>query len=179
MERDIRREDIWRRLARLLARFTTTPLSEDCRILQDLGIGGDDAGEFLDAVHQTFGTRFDGFVFSAYFPDDGEAAGEEWFRRLGFRDSRKTLTVGHLLDVIQRGVWFEPPAQDVFRPAGGPARRLAVRGVVALVLPLAYVLVAVGAGEAFGFAPATSLLLFGLPAAAVLAMLLWRRLPAN
>ena len=51
--------------------------------------------------------------------------------------------------------------------------------VVAVVLPLAYVLVAVGAGEAFGLASGVSLLLLGLPVAAVLATILWRRLPAN
>ena len=164
----------------MLAQFAVKgSFSEDCRVLQDLNIAGDDADEFLEAVHDAFGTRFDGFVFGDYFPNDDEIGGERWLRRLGFRDGRKVLTVGHLLDVIQHGIWFEPPVQDVFEPMGSPARRLAVRGLVVVVLPLAYVLVAVGAGEAFGLAPGVSFLLLGLPVAAVLAAVLWRRLPAN
>jgi hypothetical protein len=179
MEPLVSREEVWRRLKPLLARFSARPLSEDCRLLQDLDIDGDDAGEFLETVQRTFGTRFDGFLFGAYFPDEDEAGSERWLRRLGFCDSCKALTVGHLLDVIQRGTWFEPPAQDVFVPAGGRARRAGVRGLVAVVLPLAYVLVAVGTGEAFGLAPGISVLLLGLPVAVVLAIVLWRRLPAN
>ena len=177
----ISRDDAWRRLKPLLAQVSAHqwPISEDCRILQDLNLGGDDAAEFLDAVHDTFGTRFEGFVFNAYFPNETETMGEMWFRRLGFCDDRKAMTVGHLLDVIQRGAWFEPPAQDVAMPTGNRLRRYVVRGLVVVILPLAYVLAVVGAGEAFGLAPGTSYLLLGPPVAAVLAAVLWRRLPTN
>lgn len=179
MELLLSRDEVWRRLEPVLARFTAKLLSEDCRILQDLGISGDDADEMLSEVRKAFGTRFDGFVFHDYFPSDDEAGGERWLRRLGFRDDRKALTVGHLLDVIRRGAWCEPPAPDDFVPSGSRLRRGMVRGLVVMVLPLAYVLVAVGAGETFGLAPDMSFLLLGLPVAAVLAMVLWRRLPAN
>jgi hypothetical protein len=180
MEQLFSRDEAWRRLRPLLAQFTTRGLhSEDCRILQDLHIGGDDAGEFLDEVHETFGTRFDGLVFSDYFPNLDETGSERWLRKLGFRDDRKVLTIGHLLDVIGRGAWFEPPPQDAPLPTGNRLRRHAIRGLVAGLLPLAYVLAAMGAGEALGFSPTVSFLLIGLPVAAVLAAVVWRRLPAN
>lgn len=174
--------NIRRALEPLLMKFGAKqpPFSDDCFLLQDLGIGGDDADEFLEAIHATFGTRFDGFAFATYFPDEHEAVGEHWFRRLGFKDTRKPFRLGHLVDVVQRGAWFEPPEQiEAALPSGGRIRRYAVRGAVAVGMPICYSLAAVGLGEAVGLSPGMSLLLFGLPAAAILAVILWRRLPAN
>ncbi|HKU64422.1 MAG TPA: DUF1493 family protein [Rhizomicrobium sp.] len=177
------RDKIRREIEALLAQAACrkAPFAEDTRILQDLNIGGDDADEFLEAIHEKFGTRFDGFEFTAYFPNEHEALGEYWVRRLGFQDTRKPVTMGHLTDVIQRGSWFEPPGQpSAFVPNGNLVRRYAVRGMVAIGMPICYSLAAVAVGAyGFGLSPGSSLLLFGFPAAAVLGVIMWRRLPAN
>jgi hypothetical protein len=158
-------------------------VSESARILQDLGIDGDDADEFLEAVHAKFGTRFDGFVFSTYFSNGEIGSGEGWLRRRGFEDRRKPLSVGHLLDVIIGGIWFDPPDQPVAFIKGSRLRRYAVRAFAAIRFPVFYSLAALALGEwigeTLGLARGIGLVLFGLPVAALLTAMMWRKLPAN
>jgi hypothetical protein len=158
-------------------------VSESTRILQDLGIDGDDADEFLEAVHAKFGTRFDGFVFSTYFSNGEIGSGEGWLRRRGFEDPRKPLSVGHLLDVIIGGAWFDPPDQPAVFIKGSRLQRYAVRAFAAMRFPVFYSLSALALGEwigeTLGLARGIGLVLFGLPVAALLTSMMWRKLPAN
>jgi hypothetical protein len=86
-------------------------VSRSTAIYHDLWIAGDDAGELLDAIHNRFGTDFHGLHFDRYFPNEGEVFPEHILKLLGFRKKAKwqRLTVGHLVDVIQKGAWFDPP----------------------------------------------------------------------
>jgi hypothetical protein len=63
------------------------------RLFHDLSIAGDDAGEFVDEVVETFGTSFEGFPFDQYFPDESEALLAHMSRRLGTGRVWKPLTV--------------------------------------------------------------------------------------
>jgi len=112
MEQVFSRDEIRTRLESFLRRIggKKKVISEKTLVLQDLGIGGDDAGELLDEIHASFGTRFDGFEFDLYFPNETEALGEHYARLLGFKSRRKPLPVGHLVSVIEHGQWFEPEA---------------------------------------------------------------------
>lgn len=182
MEQAATRRDIGEALKTLLAEFSVAhpPFDDKKRILQDLGIGGDDAEELLEEIHRKFGTRFKGFDCAEYFPGEHEAAGERWFRRLGFKDPYRPLRVEHLVDVIQQGCWFEPPPEAGPPPSGSQWRRYAVRGAVVLGMPICWTLMAVAIGEyGFGLSPGLSFLLFGIPAGAFFAIHMWRRLPVN
>ena len=158
-------------------------VSESTRILQDLGIDGGDADEFLEAVHAKFGTRFDGFVFSTYFSNGEIGNGEGWLRRRGFEDPRRPLTVGHLIDVIMRGVWFDPPDQSVTFVRGSRLHRYVVRGLMAALFPILFSGSALAfgewIGEQAGLARGVGLVLFGLPVAVLLTAMMWRKLPIN
>jgi Holliday junction resolvasome RuvABC DNA-binding subunit len=80
-------------------------------LYHDLSISGDDAFELLDAIHKNFGTVFTDFHFESYFPNETEAI---WYRIgkvFGFRDKKKRLTFGHLLEVTKVGRWFDPMMQ--------------------------------------------------------------------
>lgn len=47
-------------------------LTPDARILQDLGVDGDDAGDLLEHLHQKFGTDFSGIEnWTTYFNHEG------------------------------------------------------------------------------------------------------------
>ena len=87
-------------------------LSRSTAIYHDLWLGGDDAGELLEAIHHRFGTNFHEMHFDQYFPNEGEVFSEHILKLLGFRKKARwrRLTIGHLIDVIQKGAWFEPPA---------------------------------------------------------------------
>lgn len=75
-------------------------------IYDDLRISGDDAIELIERIHREFGTSFKSFRFPDYFPYESESLLYGVF--LLFAQSRKKpLTVGHLLDVVDRGEWFE------------------------------------------------------------------------
>jgi hypothetical protein len=88
-------------------------ISHSTAIYQDLRIAGDDAFELLEMISARFGTSFQGFDWRAYFPDELEAGLFHWGAILGIRDTkRRTLTVGHLLAVIERGAWFEATSSD-------------------------------------------------------------------
>ncbi len=87
-------------------------ISADAAIYHDLWLAGDDAGELLDDIHDRFGTDFRGMWFPTYFPSEGwESFSEHWLKLLGFRKKAywRRLTVGHLVAVVQKGTWFDPP----------------------------------------------------------------------
>lgn len=88
------------------------PIARSTAIYHDLWIGGDDAGELLEAVIDRFGTDFSGMRFDRYFPNEGlgEDFGERIVRWLGLKSKWQRLTVGHLVDVIQKDAWFDPPS---------------------------------------------------------------------
>lgn len=50
-----------------------------------------------------FGTRFEGFDFGMYFPNETEAVFWPIGGLLGWRHPKKEITVGHLLAVVERG----------------------------------------------------------------------------
>jgi hypothetical protein len=79
------------------------------RLYQDLRIMGDDADELFISIMERFGTSFAGINLSAYFPGE-YAAGYLYLASLfGMPDrKRRSLTVQHLLAVINRGEWFDP-----------------------------------------------------------------------
>jgi Protein of unknown function (DUF1493) len=76
-----------------------TVIGDDTLILHDLGIGGDDAVDFLNDVAGEFETT--------YFPDETEALWLHWATLLGYRSKKRELSVRHLLDVIAMTHWFE------------------------------------------------------------------------
>lgn len=94
-------------LHRILA-DTKPPISDKLRLCQDLSIMGDDAYELLTRIIEHFGTRFEGFDFQTYFPNETEAAFWHIGRLIGWRYPKKEITVGHLVAVIERGHWFDP-----------------------------------------------------------------------
>lgn len=107
------REEILKELAPVLLKIggKKMPVSEATLIFHDLTIGGDDAAELIEEVHARYGTRFEGFKYETYFPNEVEDFWEYVGSLFGFkRTERKHFWVGHLIDVIQKGAWFEPPA---------------------------------------------------------------------
>ena len=83
-------------------------VSDAARLYHDLFISGDDAAHLLDKVHKIYGTRFDGFHFDSYFPDEAEAWMCHFARLLGLPSRRSSFTFGHLVRVVMAGRWMEP-----------------------------------------------------------------------
>lgn len=103
--------EIRRRLTATVAGFIATSrrIDDATCLYHDLGMAGDDADEFLMAVHTEFGTSFNGLRFELHFPDEGDAFFYQLAGILGYRSRRfRPCTVGHLIAVIERGHWFEP-----------------------------------------------------------------------
>ena len=75
----------------------------DPRVNFDLTIEGDDASDLLDEIHREFGTSFQGMDERKFFKDEGFEI-QLRFWRMG----KLPLTVRHLLQVVEKGVWFEP-----------------------------------------------------------------------
>jgi hypothetical protein len=90
------------------------PISRETRVYHDLLISGDDAVEVFDRVATAFSTSFKGFDFERYFPNETESL----FARVGLLFGwapYRIMTVGHLLDVVEAGAWFEPD-EEARRP---------------------------------------------------------------
>lgn len=83
-------------------------VSDDARLYHDLGISGDDAIDLINTINHEFGTSFDGFIFSLYFPSETESIYYNIFRLFGRQNRKKNLTFHHLLEVVRKGQWFEP-----------------------------------------------------------------------
>ena len=100
-------------VCKIVAHFAGMRAVTPCqRLYHDLKLTGDDAVELLEALHAKFGTAFTDFQFAEYFPNEGEAAVDGVERLLGFAEPRKPLTIGHLSEVVRRGAWFEPEADQ-------------------------------------------------------------------
>jgi hypothetical protein len=118
-------------------------IGDETRLYHDLSIAGEDAGELLDAIHKRFGTRFWGFDFEVYFPDESEA-GPGNLRLAVWDRPRRRFTFGHLVSVVERGRWFDPPdATAGERSSPAPlvkwVSRAALIGMALLVLfPVLY-----------------------------------------
>lgn len=77
---------------------------------KDLGISGDDGSEFLEKFLNEFKIDYD-----ADRVDPGKYFGDEGFGLIDFRiffgKKRKgpfyDLTIGHLIEVVKRGQWFD------------------------------------------------------------------------
>jgi hypothetical protein len=79
-------------------------------LYQDLFIVGDDAFELFMEITKRYGVSFTKLNFDAYFPSEPTALYYWVGSKLGFQDRKRgAVTVGHLLVVIERGEWFDPP----------------------------------------------------------------------
>lgn len=86
------------------------PIEGSTRLYHDLRISGDDAFELIDEIWKNFGTKFDGFKWDIYFPNESEALFFHICRIFGGDKKFRPLTFDHLLNVVRTGYWFEPPA---------------------------------------------------------------------
>jgi hypothetical protein len=90
-------------------------ITPSARLFHDLGIGGDDASDLLESVAKHFGTSFADMDFGAFFSNEGESSIYYWFMRIGlFRSQIRSMTVAHLVAVVSRGSWFEPPTKPAW-----------------------------------------------------------------
>ena len=101
-------EDAVLRILQDIAR-PSKAISASTLIYQDLLISGDDATELIDRIQKECGTSFQGFPFGDYFPDETESLFYRFLHLFG-RNSKKNLTVGHLLKVVEAGKWYEEAA---------------------------------------------------------------------
>ena len=75
----------------------------------DLRIGGDDAWELIERVHQVFGTSFVGLSLADFFPGENDPPGGFWLGKASEKPpDLRSFTFGHLLAVVECGHWFEP-----------------------------------------------------------------------
>ncbi len=85
-----------------------TKLDLTTRLHHDLRIDGDDAFELLQKIAARYGTKFDAMAFADFFPDETEALSYRLTSLLGWKSDKRSFTIGHLIDVIERGQWFDP-----------------------------------------------------------------------
>lgn len=84
--------------------------SDDC-LYHSYKLAGDDAWELLEGIYLQYGTVFEGFNFTDFFPSEGEVGSYAFLRFFGYKDKFKRLTFGHLVKVVEAGYWFEPLPQ--------------------------------------------------------------------
>jgi hypothetical protein len=88
-----------------IAAVRPSQLTPNVRLLDDLGVYGDDWDEFLRRIPEAQETDWTGFNYSDYF--DPEVSVIHYLRRLS-RLRRRPLTLAHVSAVLLRRKWFEP-----------------------------------------------------------------------
>jgi len=85
------------------------PIKPSTSINLDIGLDGDDAYELLETIQKRFGTRFNTLDWHKYFHNEGELDFlSQWLSKLfGQRETSQSLTFQKLLEVVQKGDWFE------------------------------------------------------------------------
>lgn len=83
-------------------------IADKTRLYHDLYISGDDAVELIEGINATFGTKFEGFEFAKYFPDETEGLVLKIVEFFGYKVRQSELSVHHMREVISKGQWFDP-----------------------------------------------------------------------
>ncbi len=110
--------DIWGRLARLVEDVASVGLSQlgkkivltrQTDLVEDLGLVGDDAVEFMDAYASTFNVGAGDYKFSSYFGPE-----RLWLLPGFSRGKRKnSITLGMLESAAKAGVWDSVQLEQV------------------------------------------------------------------
>jgi acyl carrier protein len=91
-------------------------IRSSAEIYHDLRVHGMDLVELIVFINKKYGTIFDGFDPSQYGPPETGPFLRWILERMGWRKTYKSLTVGHLIEVVQCGAWFDPTTAC---PSGG------------------------------------------------------------
>jgi hypothetical protein len=102
-------DDIGEQLRHLIEEVSgSTGVLPETRLFHDLHLGGDDVMEILERIAATYATSFAELSFTDFFHEEHEALLGALWTSLGFRTSKKPVTVQHLADVVRRATWFDP-----------------------------------------------------------------------
>jgi hypothetical protein len=82
------------------------PIESTTSVNLDVKIDGDDAYEFLEIIHKRFKTRFETLDWHMYFHDEPACGPFSQLKIFGYKENRRSLTFGKLLEAVQRGEWF-------------------------------------------------------------------------
>ncbi|MEH2162090.1 MAG: DUF1493 family protein [Nostoc sp.] len=85
------------------------------RLREDLKIDGDDVDVLFCKIAEQFGVDWQGFAFCCYFHEEPHLfflLFESYYRKR--HGALKTITISHLLSVIECGVWFEPSQSGIY-----------------------------------------------------------------
>ncbi len=102
-------KEIWNRLVEFTRKETDSPVgsvfSRKTRLVEDLGLIGDDADEFMGNFSNAFSVKSGDFEFDNYFPPEG-------FNLVGMigalfskGNDAKPITLGMLEHAIELGLW--------------------------------------------------------------------------
>jgi hypothetical protein len=110
LKKELMMEDTRKALIDLVSNVSghSNPIEDLMCLYHDLRISGDDAWELLETIQKKFGTQFDGFEFTNYFPSEPDAIFHHMQKLFGSKDSFKRFPVGHLVRVVKAGHWLEP-----------------------------------------------------------------------
>jgi hypothetical protein len=102
--------DIFNQITAILSNelgVRTEDITLDTRLREDLKIDGDEVDTVFCRIAEQFRIDWQGFIFYHYFHEEPHLFSllfECYYRkRYGVL---KTITVNHLVSVIERGVWF-------------------------------------------------------------------------
>ena len=82
-----------------------TTLTQDTRIIEDLGIDGDDAGEFMTAFAEKFQIEWNEFQWHDYFDSEWwlSITGKPFKKMLGWKyHAKKDLTIRDLIHAAEQ-----------------------------------------------------------------------------
>ncbi|HIK06158.1 MAG TPA: DUF1493 family protein [Trichormus sp. M33_DOE_039] len=91
----------------------TDEISLNTRLREDLKIDGDEVEEIFYKISEYFDIDWQGFVFYRYFYEEPHLFSQIF--NLYYRQhygKLKTITVSHLVSVVECGFWFEPNHAD-------------------------------------------------------------------
>ncbi len=108
------KDEIEARILELFAEQGWEKIALSDRIEQDLGVRGDDLWPIILALHDEFGVNFKPLNYDRFFHGEYYRFRDLlWLllRKVSGRETsdREECTVGHLVDVVRTGCWFDPP----------------------------------------------------------------------
>jgi len=135
-------------------------VSADTRLYADLGLTGDDAGNFMTAFAAKYEVDMSAFVWLRYFDNEGwdlmgpaialaaciisPSFAVRWHAA---HDAEREITIAHLADVARTKVWREP--EQAFRRTKAPLVQILVFSVLSVFLAAFFLLGSLAVLHAF------------------------------
>jgi hypothetical protein len=104
------KDEVFKEVSEFIRKYNGIVINEKSKLFSDLRLIGDDADFFITRFQDKFKVDFGNLEFDKYFLREFHIPFQYWYYKKYKPEKlkRQTFTIQHLVEVVNRGKWFEP-----------------------------------------------------------------------